>query len=112
MVLHLLIIPTFLFMTVISVLFWERSVLMRCDGLLWRLTLLLKFGKLLRFDFDVKVCTVLTGELRETNDKSNRYYARVLYSGWVLKTIHGTLDWVPLADLIDIMSPYVPEDIV
>uniref|UniRef100_A0A093VIE2 Counting factor 60 n=1 Tax=Talaromyces marneffei PM1 TaxID=1077442 RepID=A0A093VIE2_TALMA len=51
-------------------------------------------------------------EVWDTNDKSNRYYARVLYSGWALKTIHGTLDWVPLADLIGIMSPYVPRDIV
>ncbi|KAJ5561941.1 hypothetical protein N7461_000702 [Penicillium sp. DV-2018c] len=39
-------------------------------------------------------------------------YARVLYSGHPLRSIHGPLDWIPLSRLIDIMSPYVPQDIV
>ncbi|KAH8649852.1 histidine phosphatase superfamily [Xylariales sp. PMI_506] len=39
-------------------------------------------------------------------------YARVLYSGQPIETIYGTLDWIPLSELISILSPYVPADIV
>lgn len=39
-------------------------------------------------------------------------YARVLYSGQSISTIHGTLDWVPLSKLVGILEPYVPKDAV
>ncbi|KAJ5135777.1 Histidine phosphatase superfamily clade-2 [Penicillium bovifimosum] len=39
-------------------------------------------------------------------------FARVLYSGHPVRSIHGPLDWIPLSKLIDIMSPYVPGDII
>lgn len=42
----------------------------------------------------------------------NALYARVLYSGHPVETIHGTLDWIPIAQLIGILEPYVPTDIV
>jgi hypothetical protein len=50
---------------------------------------------------------------RETKDSKDgaSFYARVLYSGHPIRSIHGVLDWIPLSKLIDIMSPYVPEDI-
>ncbi|KAL3443100.1 histidine phosphatase superfamily [Aspergillus insuetus] len=48
-------------------------------------------------------------EIWETSKK--QFYARVLYSGRAIETIHGTLDWVPLSKLIDILSVYIPEDI-
>ncbi|KAJ5455607.1 uncharacterized protein N7458_003871 [Penicillium daleae] len=51
-------------------------------------------------------------EVWKTHDKSSvGYYARVLYSGQPVQTIHGTLDWIDLADLIAILSVYVPTDI-
>lgn len=52
-------------------------------------------------------------EVWETKDRQdgNSFYARVLYSGHPIRSIHGLLDWVPLSELIDIMRPYVPEDI-
>ena len=40
------------------------------------------------------------------------FYARVLYSGQPLRTVHGILDWIALDDLIDNMSPYIPTDII
>ncbi|KAJ5490067.1 Histidine phosphatase superfamily clade-2 [Penicillium expansum] len=61
----------------------------RFVGPLWHLTLLLKFDK----------------------KDGNSFYARVLYSGHPIRSIHGLLDWVPLSKLIDIMSPYVSGDI-
>lgn len=49
---------------------------------------------------------------RKTHDKvSAGYYARVLYSGQPVQSIHGTLDWIHLSDLIAILSVYVPADI-
>ncbi|KAL2833593.1 histidine phosphatase superfamily, partial [Aspergillus pseudoustus] len=48
-------------------------------------------------------------EIWETSHKE--FYARVLYSGRAIKTIHGTLEWIPLRKLIDILSLYIPEDI-
>lgn len=39
-------------------------------------------------------------------------YARVLYSGQPMETIHGLLDWLPLSRLVGILKPYVPADIV
>lgn len=50
---------------------------------------------------------------RETKDSKDgdSFYARVLYSGHPIRSVHGVLDWVPLLKLIDIMRPYVPEDI-
>ncbi|KAJ5085211.1 Histidine phosphatase superfamily clade-2 [Penicillium argentinense] len=50
-------------------------------------------------------------EVWKTDAKEESLYARVLYSGHPLQTIHGSLDWVPLSQLIDIISPYVPDDI-
>ncbi|KAJ5429645.1 Histidine phosphatase superfamily clade-2 [Penicillium cf. griseofulvum] len=52
-------------------------------------------------------------EVWETKDENHgkSFYARVLYSGHPIRSIHGLLDWVPLSKLIDIMSPYVPGDI-
>lgn len=29
-----------------------------------------------------------------------------------MKTIRGLLDWLPLDALIDILTPYVPDDII
>jgi acid phosphatase len=49
-------------------------------------------------------------EVWETDEKS--LFARVLYSGQPVRSIHGVLDWVPLSDLIGILKPYIPEDIV
>lgn len=43
---------------------------------------------------------------------SGHLYARVLYSGQPMKTIRGLLDWLPLDALIDILTPYVPDDII
>ncbi|KAF9579457.1 hypothetical protein BGW38_004272 [Lunasporangiospora selenospora] len=40
------------------------------------------------------------------------HYARVLYSGHPIKTIHGTLDWIELSKLISILQVYVPKDII
>jgi len=40
------------------------------------------------------------------------YYARVLYSGQPIETIHGTLDWIPLSQLYSILQPFVPADII
>ncbi|KAL2812307.1 histidine phosphatase superfamily [Aspergillus granulosus] len=48
-------------------------------------------------------------EIWETSSKE--FYARVLYSGRAIETIHGTLEWIPLSKLIDILSVYIPEDI-
>lgn len=56
--------------------------------------------------------TLLLTTHRETEGKTKDLYARVLYSGQPVETIHGTLDWLPLSSLIDILTPYVPEDIV
>ncbi|KAJ5933633.1 hypothetical protein N7454_005962 [Penicillium verhagenii] len=50
-------------------------------------------------------------EIWETEAKENPFYARVLYSGQPVRTIHGVMDWVPLQNLIDIMNVYVPDDI-
>ena len=50
---------------------------------------------------------------RRTDAKENpdALYVRVLYSGQPVESIHGTLDWIKLSALINIMKPYVPEDI-
>ncbi|KAJ5591950.1 uncharacterized protein N7459_002319 [Penicillium hispanicum] len=50
-------------------------------------------------------------EIWKTDAKHNAFYARVLYSGQPVETIHGKLDWISLPDLIHIMRSYVPEDI-
>ncbi|OJJ45175.1 hypothetical protein ASPZODRAFT_168230 [Penicilliopsis zonata CBS 506.65] len=39
-------------------------------------------------------------------------FSRVLYSGHPLQTTHGMLEWVSLADLIAILQPFVPDDII
>lgn len=54
----------------------------------------------------------LTNCCRKTDAKEDPFYARVLYSGQPIETIHGRLDWISLSQLVSIMSPYVPEDIV
>ncbi|KAH6603258.1 histidine phosphatase superfamily [Trichoderma cornu-damae] len=52
-------------------------------------------------------------EVWETAVGENKtHYARVLYSGHTLRTIHGDMDWVPLSRLIDILRVYVPKDVV
>lgn len=52
-------------------------------------------------------------EVWETTAKQKKeYYARVLYSGHMLRSIHGTLDWIPLSQLMDILKVYVPQDII
>jgi acid phosphatase len=48
---------------------------------------------------------------RETEGKKKDLYARVLYSGQPVQTIHGALEWLSLSSLIDILTPYVPDDI-
>ncbi|KAF4632752.1 hypothetical protein G7Y89_g5365 [Cudoniella acicularis] len=50
-------------------------------------------------------------EIWQTEDRNSTFYARVLYSGQPVETIHGTLDWLLLDDLIAILQPYVPTDI-
>ncbi|KAF4216827.1 hypothetical protein CNMCM8980_007340 [Aspergillus fumigatiaffinis] len=42
---------------------------------------------------------------------TSEYFARVLYSGHAIETIHGRLDWIPLSKLLDILRPFIPEDI-
>ena len=49
--------------------------------------------------------------LTTIREKEKSYYARVLYSGHPVQSIHGSLDWIPLSQLIDILSPFIPEDI-
>ncbi|OJJ44438.1 hypothetical protein ASPZODRAFT_71773 [Penicilliopsis zonata CBS 506.65] len=44
--------------------------------------------------------------------KSDGLFARVLYCGHPIQTVHGSLDWTPLGELIQILQPFVPEDIV
>ncbi|CAK7230513.1 hypothetical protein SCUCBS95973_007599 [Sporothrix curviconia] len=45
-------------------------------------------------------------------ESKGSYYARVLYCGHVMRTIHGDLDWMPVNTLVNILEPYVPTDIV
>ncbi|PKY06112.1 phosphoglycerate mutase-like protein [Aspergillus campestris IBT 28561] len=40
------------------------------------------------------------------------FYARVLYSGRTVETIHGTMEWMPLGELLEILGGFVPGDIV
>lgn len=47
---------------------------------------------------------------RETSE--SEVYARVLYSGRTLETIHGPLEWIPVSKLVEILEPFIPEDIV
>ncbi|KAL5354971.1 histidine phosphatase superfamily [Aspergillus floccosus] len=49
-------------------------------------------------------------EVWETS--TSEFYARVLYSGHPVNTVHGVLDWIPLSALMDILKPFIPEDIV
>jgi acid phosphatase len=49
--------------------------------------------------------------LKINREKEHSQFARVLYSGHPVQTIHGPLNWLPLSQLINIMSPYVPENI-
>lgn len=49
--------------------------------------------------------------LTVSREKGDSHFARVLYSGHPVQTIHGPLDWVPLSQLIDIMTPYIPDNI-
>ncbi|KAL4902059.1 hypothetical protein BDW74DRAFT_187040 [Aspergillus multicolor] len=49
-------------------------------------------------------------EIWETSNKE--FYARVLYSGRTIETVHGVLEWIPLSRLIEILSVFVPDDIV
>jgi len=50
--------------------------------------------------------------IQDRKTSSGAFYARVLYSGQPLITVHGVLDWIALDDLIDNMAPYVPADII
>lgn len=47
---------------------------------------------------------------RQTSD--SQAFARVLYSGHALRTAQGTLDWVPLSDVVDQLKAHVPDDII
>lgn len=78
-------------------------------GQQWALTLPLRFGK--HTVLNVLVGTKKLIGTRETESKHDRFYARVLYSGQPVETIHGTLDWMKLSELVGIMSPYVPGNI-
>jgi 2-phosphoxylose phosphatase len=51
-------------------------------------------------------------EIWRTEGRDSALFARVLYSGQPIETVHGTLDWLPLESLISILKPYVPVDIV
>lgn len=51
-------------------------------------------------------------EIWETEGASSTFNARVLYCGQPVETIHGTLDWLSLDDLIAILQPFVPTDIL
>ncbi|KAG0651956.1 hypothetical protein D0Z07_0791 [Hyphodiscus hymeniophilus] len=51
-------------------------------------------------------------EIWRTEGRESALFARVLYCGQPVETIHGTLDWLPLESLIAILKPYVPTDIV
>lgn len=48
---------------------------------------------------------------RKPHDEQESLYARVLYIGQPLETMQGELDWIGLLSVVDIMSPYVPENI-
>ncbi|KAL4925227.1 histidine phosphatase family protein [Aspergillus undulatus] len=43
---------------------------------------------------------------------TGEFFARVLYAGRTIETVHGVLEWIPLQQLIDILNVFVPEDIV
>ncbi|RDW68735.1 uncharacterized protein DSM5745_08495 [Aspergillus mulundensis] len=49
-------------------------------------------------------------EVWETS--THEFFARVLYSGRTIETVHGVLEWIPLGRLIEILSVFVPDDIV
>ncbi|KAF2152188.1 putative histidine acid phosphatase [Myriangium duriaei CBS 260.36] len=44
--------------------------------------------------------------------EAGEFFARVLYSGSPMETIHGRLDWITLQKLDDILRPFVPTDAV
>lgn len=46
------------------------------------------------------------------SEANDAYFARVLYSGQPIKTIHGDIDWMPLESLLGILRPFIPTDIV
>ena len=58
----------------------------------------------------IEVWETSTEQLYKT--PKTTYYARVLYSGHPIETIHGTLNWIELSELIRILQVYVPEDII
>ncbi|KAK6593227.1 Counting factor 60 [Botrytis cinerea] len=47
-----------------------------------------------------------------TSPPIDGHFARVLYSGQPMQSIHGDLDWVPLRTLLEILKQFVPTDIV
>ena len=49
---------------------------------------------------------------RQTDDRETPLWSRVLYCGQPVETIHGVLDWLPLATLVGILEPFVPTDII
>jgi len=51
-------------------------------------------------------------EIWRTEGTKSGLFARVLYCGKPIETVHGILDWLPLESLIAILKPYVPTDIV
>lgn len=79
---------------------------MPSDGLVWPQTLHLKSGK-----FPQPSRSFFAQMLKIYREKEHSQFARVLYSGYPVQTIHGPLDWLPLSQLINIMNPYVPENI-
>jgi acid phosphatase len=51
-------------------------------------------------------------EIWRTEGRESGLFARVLYCGQPIGTIHGVLDWLPIESLMTILKPYVPTDIV
>lgn len=37
---------------------------------------------------------------------------RVLYSGHTIRTMDGSLDWIPLSEVVERLKLHVPDDII
>lgn len=51
-------------------------------------------------------------EVWRTDGDNEAFFARVLYSGRTVETIHGPMEWMPLRELLEILRGFVPGDIV
>jgi len=58
-----------------------------------------------------KIYGLIFANFRQTAAPNSTYYARVLYSGQPIETIHGVLNWIPLQSLVNILQPYVPSNV-